>query len=93
MLRADIISLSRHGNGELMAVSDEELDQRIEEQEYMGIKGSILIEHYPYLLDYLPGRRIKKMYDLAVHEHKAYFLSKSLGFDPTEYSLAFRENG
>ncbi len=76
-----------------MALSKEELDKRIADQEYMGIKGSVLIKHYPYLLDYPPGRRIKKMYDLAAHEHKAYFLSKSLGFDPTEYSLAFRENG
>ncbi len=76
-----------------MALSKEELDTRIADQEYMGIKGSILIKHYPYLLDYPPRKRMKKMGDLAVHEHKQYFLAKSLGFDPTQLSLAYREDG
>ena len=76
-----------------MALSKEELDKRIEEREFMGIKGSVLIKHYPYLLDYPPGRRKKKMWDLAVHEHKQYFWAKSLGFDPTQLSLAYRDNG
>ena len=76
-----------------MALSREELDKRIEEQEYVGIKGSVLIKHYPYLLDYPARKRMKRMCDLAVHEHKQYFLAKSLGFDPTRLSLAYRENG
>ena len=76
-----------------MALSKEELDNRIAEHEYLGIKGSVLIKHYAYLLDYPPLTRMKKMCDLAAHEHKQYFLSKSLGLDPTQFSLAYRENG
>lgn len=76
-----------------MALSKEELDKMIEDHEYLGIKGSVLIEHYPYLLEYPPGKRSKKMYDLALHEHKQFFLAKSLGFDPTQLSLAYREDG
>ena len=96
ILRPDIIQLliqaasEQYGDEERMALSREELDKRIADQEYMGIRGSVLIKHYPYLLDYPPRQRKKKMCDLAIHEHKQYFLAKSLGFDPTQLSLAYR---
>ena len=35
----------QYGDEEPMALSKEELDKRIADQEYQGIKGSILIQH------------------------------------------------
>ena len=70
-----------------MALSEEELNKRIDEDVYMGIKGSVLIENYPYLKDYPLRKRMNKMHDLALHEHKTAMLCKYLRFDPRDYCL------
>ena len=66
-------------------LSDQQFDRLIAEEDYMGITGWRLLQAYPYLAEYPPGLRKRKMHDLAVHQFKMSMLCKSLGFEPRKY--------
>ena len=68
-------------------LSDQEIDEMIAEGDFGRIKGWRLLEKYPYLENYPPRKRFKKMRDLAVHEFKTGVLCDLLQIDKRGWTL------